>query len=122
MQPVKFSKTLAIAGWIIWPIIFLLLFVPYRISTQANLEIWANYAGKLQARVWFEEGRTRLLELSPNPKSGFTGRKDGDFEIWTWTCYTNSSWLVASDADRHFVEAFNQRMRQLLDEKQRGKK
>jgi hypothetical protein len=122
MKPLGFRKAVAIFGWVVWPIVLLLLVVPYRLSNQIYLETWASYAGKLQARVWFQEGHVHLLELSPDTKTEFTGRKDGQFEIWTWPHYTNSSWMVASDADREFVGAFNQRMRELADEKQKSQK
>jgi hypothetical protein len=95
-------------------------FYTYRISTQISMETWASYVGKLQARVWFQEGHYRLLELSPDDKSHFTGRTDGPFEIWTWTHYTNTPSLTVQSADKEFVGAFNSRMRQLWDGRQRG--
>ena len=90
--------------------------------SRSRLETWADYAGKLQAKVWFQENHYRLLELSPNNKIEFTGRKDGQLEIWTWTDYTNSSWFEAGDPDRMFVQAFNQTMRQLCDERPKDQK
>ena len=122
MKRIPAIKIFAYAGWVLWPVVLSLLFVSYRITSQMSMETWAEYAGKLQARVWFQEGKYRVLELSPDEKSQFTGKKDGDFEIWTWTHYTNSSWMVARSADRQFVEAFNQRMRQLSNEKQNEKR
>jgi len=83
------------------------------------METWASYAGGLQARVWFQEGRYRLLELSQVEKVEFTGRTNGPFEIWTWTHYTNYPWLTVQTADQEFVDAFNRRMRQLWENKQR---
>jgi hypothetical protein len=95
-------------------------FYAYKISTQMSMEAWASYAGKLQARVWFQEGRYRLLELTSDEKSQSTGRTDGPFEIWTWTHYTNAPSLTVQTADKEFVDAFNSRMRQLWDGRQRG--
>jgi hypothetical protein len=85
-----------------------------------SMETWASYAGKLQARVWFQEGHHRLLEISSEDKSQFTGRTDGPFEIWTWTHYTNTPSLTVQTADKEFVDSFNLRMRQLWDGRQRG--
>ena len=82
-------------------------FYAYKISTQMSMKTWASYAGKLQARVWFQEGRYRLLELSADEKSQFTGRTDGPFEIWTWTHYTSTPSLTVQTADKEFVGAFN---------------
>jgi hypothetical protein len=95
-------------------------FYAYRISTRMSMETWAYYAGNLQARIWFQEGRYRLLELSSEDKSRFTGRKDGPFEIWTWTHYTNSPSLTVTTDDQQFVASFNARMRQLWDARERG--
>ncbi|MDB6029636.1 MAG: hypothetical protein JWM68_5859 [Verrucomicrobiales bacterium] len=122
MKRIPVSKLFAFAGWVLWPIVLSLPFVSYRITSRMSMEAWASYAGKLQARIWFQENHYRLLELSPDEKNKFTGRKDGEFEIWTWTHYTNSSWLVAESADREFVDAFNHRMRQLWDRKQNDQK
>jgi hypothetical protein len=105
-----FSTALGIGIW----------FFAYRLSTEAEMDTWASYAGKLQAGVWFQEGHYRLLELAPDERSQFTGRTNGPFEIWTWTHYTNSSLLSVPMADQWFIEAFNSRMQQLWDGKQRG--
>ncbi len=95
-------------------------FYAYRLTTQSSMETWASYAGKLQARVWFQEGRYRLLELSSDDKPQFTGRTNGPFEVWTWTHYTNAPSLTGQTADRQFVEAFNSRMKQLWASRQMG--
>jgi hypothetical protein len=119
-------------GWLITTLILLMsILVPYRLATQARMETWASYAGKLQARVYFQEGNYRLLELTQEAKINFTdkftGRKDGSFEIWTHPVYqsTNSNWFVwlASDnSDKFFVASFNERMKQLWNEKQISRK
>jgi len=95
-------------------------FYAYRLSTQMSTETWARYAGGLQARVWFQEGRYRLLELSSANESRFTGKTDGPFEIWTWTHYTNTPPLTVTTDNHEFVAAFNSRMRQLWEAQQRG--
>lgn len=97
-----------------------LWFYVYRISTEMSMETWARYAGKLQARVWFQEGHYRLLELSSDERSQFTGKTNGPFEIWTWTHYTNAPSLTVQTVDKEFVDALNLRMRQLWDERQGG--
>lgn len=111
------GAVLAIISWIALPLLFAMVFIPFRIASQSSLETWASYAGKLQARVWFQEGHHRLLVLTPNSKSEFTGRKDGQYEVWSWGHYTNTSWLTVGDPDRQFINAFNERMRQLCEEK-----
>lgn len=94
-------------------------FFAYRLTTRMSMETWARYAGGLQARVWFEEEHYRLLELSSSEKMEFTGRTNGPFEIWTWTHYTNNPSLTVQTADQKFVDAFNRRMRQLWENRQR---
>lgn len=95
-------------------------FYAYRMCTQMSMETWASYAGKLQARAWFQEGRYRILELSSAEQSQFTGRTNGPFEVWTWTHYTNTPSLTVQTADLTFIDAFNSRMRELWDSKQKG--
>ena len=82
------------------------------------MEVWASHAGKLQARIWFEEEHYRLLELSAEGNLEFTGRSDGPFEIWTWRHYENPPSLSVETADEHFVDGLNSRMRRLWDRKQ----
>jgi hypothetical protein len=72
-----------------------------------SIQAWAGYAGSLQARVWFQEDKYRLLELSSAEKMHFTGRKEGELEIWNWTDYPNSYWWATSGGDEEFVEALN---------------
>jgi hypothetical protein len=62
----------------------------YRFVVQMKMETWADMAGHYQAKVFFDEGRYRLLELHPiikidaeNFGSKFTGKSEGPFEIWT---------------------------------------
>ena len=112
----------ALLGWVGWPTFLAIFFIAYRITSEMSMETWARYAGKLQATVWFQENRYRLLELSPDGPSKFTGRKDGEFEIWTSTHYANPSWFTADNQDREYVDAFNRRMRHLWAEKQNEKK
>ena len=113
-------------GWIVVTFLSLWLtigigtwFFVYRLATQMSMETWASYAGGLQARVWFQDGRYRLFELSASEKLKFTGRTNGPFEIWTWTHYTNNSSLTVQTADQKFVDAFNTRMRQLWESRER---
>jgi hypothetical protein len=94
-------------------------FFVYRLATRMTMETWATYAGGLQARVWFQEGHHRLLELSPSEKVEFTGKTNGPFEVWTWTHYTNNPWLTVQTADQEFVDAFNRRMKQLWESRRR---
>jgi len=94
-------------------------FFVYRMATQMSMETWASCAGGLQAKVWFQEGHYRLLEMSPSDKLEFTGRTNGPFEIWTWTHYTNTPSLTVQTADQKFVDAFNRRMRQLWETRQK---
>jgi hypothetical protein len=122
MKAWTLTTRLAIIGWVFLPVFFLVFFIPYRIMSISRLETWADYAGKLQAKVWFQESHYRLLELSPNGKTEFTGRKDGEFEIWTWTYYTNSSWIDPGNQDLTFVEAFNKKMKQLWEQKNKEQK
>ncbi len=112
-------------GWIVlsWLALSVALgvsiwFYAYKISMQISMATWASYAGKLQASVWFQDGRYRILELSSDDKSQFTGRIDGPFEIWTWTHYTDTPSFTVQTADETFVETFNSQMRQLWDGKQ----
>jgi hypothetical protein len=118
----KFGFSWVVATWLALSIAVgvSIWFYAYKTSTQMSMETWASYAGKLQARVWFQEGRYRLLELTSYEKSQFTGRSDGPFEIWTWTGYTNTPSLTVQTADIEFVESFNSRMRQLWEDRQRG--
>lgn len=90
----------------------------YRMCTQMSMETWASYAGGLQATVWFQQGRYRLLELSSSDKAEFTGRTNGLFEIWTWPQSGSDPMLTVSTADKAFVDAFNRRMRQLVKNRQ----
>ena len=122
MKRIPALKVFAFTGWVLWPAVLLLPYVASRLASRMSMETWAEYAGNLQARAWFQEGKYRMLELSPEEKSHYTGRMDNDFEIWTWKDYANSSWLVAGSADRHFVESFNQRMRRLSDERRNEKR
>jgi hypothetical protein len=106
----------------------------HRWVTQMEMETWAGMAGHYQAKVFFEEGRYRLLELHPITKidadnfaSKFTGKHEGIFEIWTRPIVndTNSNhrlliWLNENDSDQKFVESFNQAMKLLWDEKQKN--
>jgi hypothetical protein len=95
-----------------------LWFFGYKVSTQLSMEGWASYAGRLQARVLFQEGHYRLLELSPSEEWEFTGKTNGPFEIWTWRHSTNDAWLTVQTADAEFVHAFNQRMKQMWESRQ----
>ncbi|HOK78249.1 MAG TPA: hypothetical protein PLW35_11085, partial [Verrucomicrobiota bacterium] len=90
----------------------------YRMCTQMSMETWASYAGGLQATVWFQQGRYRLLELSSSDKTEFTGRTNGPFEIWTWPNSATNPMLTVTTADKAFVDAFNRRMRQLVKNRQ----
>ncbi len=122
MKAFNGTKAFALVGWIAWPVLLLILLITYRLTNQTYLQSWATYAGELQAKVWFQEGHLRLLELSSNPKLEFSGRKDGPFEIWTWKQYPNPNWLLADPADPEFVTAFNLRMRQLAEIKPKPQK
>jgi len=95
------------------------------------METWGEYAGKLQARVWFQENRYRLLELTSttnlNFSEKFTGKKDGSFEIWTYPVFNSANpnwltWLTKDDSDQKFVDSFNERMKQLWNDKQKSAK
>jgi hypothetical protein len=102
----------------------------YRIITQMRMDTWAGLAGDFRARVLFQHGDYRLLEIQPvaeidtNQLAGkFTGRKEGFFEIWTRPVYisTNFSilnWLAKDTGDQSYVESFNRRMKLQWDEKQ----
>jgi len=107
----------------------------HRMVEQMRMETWGSYAGGLQARVFFQEGHYRLLELYPITKidadnfaSKFTGKSEGSFEIWTRPVYndTNSiflwKWLNKDDSDQKFVESFNERMKQLWNENHTSQK
>ena len=120
MKPLPHGTRVAFVGgfsclvFVFWG---LLVLKTSRMVNCMMLESLAGYAGKLQAGVWFQEGRYRLLELSADSQTVFTGGKNGQFEVWTWAHHEN--WLVAGDADGAFVEAFNQRMKQLANEKKK---
>ncbi|MGC8989516.1 MAG: hypothetical protein ACP5MD_05290, partial [Verrucomicrobiia bacterium] len=101
---ISLSLALVVSSW----------FYHYRIWTQTSMETWASYAGALQARVWYQEGRYRLLELSDLSKTEFTGRTNGPFEIWTWPNSATNPMLTVTTADKAFVDAFNRRMSQLV--------
>jgi hypothetical protein len=122
LKPFTTTKAFMLLGWVGWPILLLIFFLSFRTTNRLYLATWANYAGQLQAKAWFDEGHYRLLMVSPDNKTQFTGRKNGPFEIWTWTHYTHFSWVVANDTDREFVTAFNQRMKQLTDEKWKARR
>jgi|GEM_PF-6443799 len=94
------------------------LWFSYRTSTQMSTEMWAAYAGKLQAQSWRAEGKLRILELSQDENLTFTGRKSGEFEIWAWPHKAKTSWLEAENADDAFVAAFN---RSMMHDKHGGK-
>jgi hypothetical protein len=94
-------------------------FFTYRLCTRMSMETWARYAGALQASVWSQQGRHRLLELSPEEPLKFTGRTEGPFEIWTWRAPSGDSSLTVQTDDAVFVDAFNVRMRQLWKETSR---
>jgi len=94
------------------------------------MDTWAGMAGDFRARVLFQHGDYRLLEIQPvaeidtNQLAGtFTGKKEGSFEIWTRPVYisTNFSilnWLAKDTGDQSYVESFNRRMKLQWDEKQ----
>jgi hypothetical protein len=102
----------------------------YRIIAQMRMDTWAGMAGDFRARVLFQHGDYRLLEIQPvaeidtNQLAGtFTGKKEGSFEIWTRPVYisTNFSilnWLAKDTGDQSYVESFNRRMKLQWDEKQ----
>ncbi|MDR1282445.1 MAG: hypothetical protein LBK99_16735 [Opitutaceae bacterium] len=85
--------------------------------SKSEAETWASYAGGLQAKEWFAEGKYRLLEISEDDMH-FTGRHEGEFEIWTWKNYQKPKWFfLVPDASHRFVQAFNERIRKRYEKK-----
>jgi hypothetical protein len=114
MKSPGIGMRLAIISWVFLPIVFVMLLVFHHLGARMSMETWASYAGKLQARIWFQEGRYRMLELSSTDRSEFTGRKDGPFEIWTWPGNTNEPTpLFVPRADQDFVDAVNDTMKDM---------
>ena len=93
MKLPSLGARIAILSWVFLPLAFSMIFVAHYLTARTSVEDWAGYAGKLQAGDWFQENHYRLLEISPGRNFEFTGRKEGQFEIWTWNYNTNSSWL-----------------------------
>jgi hypothetical protein len=109
-------------GWPVAHILFSILlmltvsFFVQRVLTRMMIEHWASYAGTLQAKVYIQEGKFRILELAGDQKSEFTGRREGPFEIWTHVSRTNSSFyervVLPVTGDLEYIAAFNRRMRE----------
>jgi hypothetical protein len=101
---------------IVFPFACIIIWVSFYLS-RSEAETWASYAGGLQAKEWFAEGKYRLLEISEDDMH-FTGRHEGEFEIWAWKSYQKPKWLfLVPDASHRFVQAFNERMRKCYEKK-----
>ena len=108
----------ALFGWVFLPLMFALWFHGYYTFTESTLQTWSSYAGELQAKVYFDDQKCRLLELEPDAEMEFTGRKEGPFEIWSWSYHSQMSWLHTKEANAQFVDSFNDRMRELWQKKE----
>ncbi|MEO0965566.1 MAG: hypothetical protein AAFY08_10645 [Planctomycetota bacterium] len=77
--------------------------------------------GGVWAMLDFENGERRQYEPIPAGRGAQiadTGRRDGPFEIWTWT-YTDHV-VGGAAAGEAFVESYNQKMRQLAGQSASG--
>jgi hypothetical protein len=81
---------------------------------EADRQAHARLAGSHSAAEDFHRGRLRLLELDAHAgaKTRPTGKRDGPFEIWTWSHAELSSF--GGKAAETFVCCYNERMRELV--------
>ncbi len=107
-------------GWIFIPLWLLTAFRSYHGLQEMTVTTWASYAGKLQARQHYEDGRYRILRLEENTKHQFTGEMDGPFEIWTWNVYPEMRWFHETKANQTFVKDYNRTMKRIWDERQQN--
>jgi len=78
---------------------------------------WARYAGAMQAHADFGNGVRRLYRPTPatlpNERSGFTGTREGDAEVWSWV-YHREPWGGDRASAESFADGYNQRMKKDL--------
>jgi len=72
------------------------------------------YAASLQANVDFDHGLLRKYELSMTNKIGYSGRRDGAFEIWTWPANTEAG-QPAQQTSQQFVDTYNDKMKYMVE-------
>jgi hypothetical protein len=82
------------------------------VNNQWEQEMYgmATYTGAMQADADFRNGILRLFELVADTKSEDTHRKDGPFEVWTWTWYPDLG-HANEFAEERFVEMYDEKMR-----------
>ena len=118
MKRLSIATRLAIIGWVFLPLAFVTFFHTYYTVQQMTVTTWAGYAGRLQARQHFHQGKYRIYTLAENAKSEYTGKVDGPFEIWTWTIYPEMRWFHETEANQTFVNDYNRVMRRMWMERQ----
>ena len=80
---------------------------------ELKMEGQAPYGATLQASADFRAGHLRLYRLTLDGPHEFTGKTEGQFEIWTWPSHADTGHPFAYTAER-FVEAYNTRMRNMV--------
>jgi hypothetical protein len=66
----------------------------------------ASYAGTLQAKVDYNHGQLKIFELVCDGKNQFSGKKDGQFEVWYKNYYSVLGW-PHKYGQGLFVKAYN---------------
>ncbi len=75
------------------------------------------YAGTLQALVDYEKGKLRILELTIEGPSSYSGRDEGEFEIWNWAYYNKHFYYT----NKCFIDAYNRKIKVLHLEAEKEK-
>ena len=71
---------------------------------------FAAYAGAMQAHADYRNGVLRQYELIADSHTGFTGQRDGPFEVWGWNFYPSLG-RIDRIANEAFVEVYDKKMK-----------